>query len=114
MSREINRIRVLHTLCRINSGGVEQRRLLLARGLPKDRYEHRVICQDTGGLLPELLRAEGWQINKIGTAPHILSPSWHNGPGKLRKTSSQISSMAPLSRALHLPMLLECVALAYP
>ena len=85
MSREINRIRVLHTLCRINSGGVEQRRLLLARGLPKDRYEHRVICQDTGGLLPELLRAEGWQINKIGTTPHILSPSWHNRAWKIAK-----------------------------
>ena len=81
----MSKIRVLHTLCRINSGGVEQRRLLLARGLPKDRYEHRVICQDTGGTLPELLRAEGWQIHEIGTAPHILSPSWHGSAWQIAK-----------------------------
>ena len=63
----MNKIKILHTLCRINSGGVEQRRLLLARGLSKDKYENLVICQDTAGILPKLLRTEGWKIIEIGT-----------------------------------------------
>jgi len=71
------RIRVLHTLGWVSSGGVEQRRLVLARGLPKDKYEHVIITQETAGGLPNLLRAEGWEIHEIGNAPHILSPSWH-------------------------------------
>lgn len=71
------KIRILHTLCRVYSGGVEQRRLVLARGLPKDKYEHVIITQETAGGLPNLLRAEGWKIHEIGNAPHILSPSWH-------------------------------------
>jgi L-malate glycosyltransferase len=81
----VNKIKILHTLCRINSGGVEQRRLLLARGLPKDRYEHLAICQDVGGILPELLRLEGWKIHEIGLARHILSPSWHNRAWQIAK-----------------------------
>ncbi|MCA4815121.1 glycosyltransferase [Acinetobacter towneri] len=71
------KIRILHTLCRVYSGGVEQRRLVLARGLPKDKYEHVIITQEAAGGLPDLLRAEGWKIHEIGNAPHILSPSWH-------------------------------------
>lgn len=81
----MNKIKILHTLCRINSGGVEQRRLLLARGLSKDKYENLVICQDTAGILPKLLRTEGWKIIEIGTAPHILSPSWHGAAWQIAK-----------------------------
>ena len=57
---------------------------MLVRGPPKARYEHRVICQDTG-VLPELFLLESWQIHKIGTAPDILSPSWHNRAWKIAK-----------------------------
>ncbi|UXI51523.1 glycosyltransferase [Acinetobacter variabilis] len=71
------RIRVLHTLGWVASGGVEQRRLVLASSLPKDKYEHVILTQETAGGLPDLLRAEGWKIHEIGNAPHILSPSWH-------------------------------------
>ena len=71
------RIRVLHTLGWVASGGVEQLRLVLASGLPKDKYEHVILTQETAGGLPDLLRAEGWKIHEIGNAPHILSPSWH-------------------------------------
>jgi len=71
------KIRILHTLCRIYSGGVEQRRLVLAKGLPKDQYEHVIITQEASGSLPDKLRAEGWIIHEIGLASHILNPSWH-------------------------------------
>ncbi|WP_180051050.1 hypothetical protein [Acinetobacter sp. YH12211] len=57
------RIRVLHTLGWVSSGGVEQLRLVLARCLPKDKYEHVIITQETAGGLPNLLRAEGWKIH---------------------------------------------------
>ena len=82
---KLSKIRILHTLCRINSGGVEQRRLLLSHGLPKDKYEHRIICQDTGGKLPELLIAEGWQIHEIGLAPSILNKTWHDKALKIAR-----------------------------
>lgn len=71
------RIRVLHTLGWITAGGVEQLRLVMARGMPKDRYEHVVICQEAGGVLPDQLRAEGWTIHVIGLGRNILDPAWH-------------------------------------
>lgn len=74
----MNRIRVLHTLCRIHSGGVEQRRVLLAQGLGSEQYEHVLICQETNGPIPGILRAAGWTIHEIGLAPSILSLGWHS------------------------------------
>lgn len=71
------KVRVLHTLCRIFSGGVEQRRLQLARGLPKDDYVHALICQDTKGPIARELIGEGWEVHEIGLARHILDPRWH-------------------------------------
>ena len=69
--------KVLHTLCRIDSGGVEQLRLLLARNLPGNRYRHALICQEVKGAIPDQLRELGWEIHEIGLAPHILSRKWH-------------------------------------
>lgn len=74
----MKKIRILHTICRIYSGGVEQSRLMLIRSLPKDIYEHAVICQEALGVLPGLIADEGCPIREIGVASHILSPSWHN------------------------------------
>ena len=74
----MNRVRVLHTLCRIHSGGVEQRRVLLAHGLGSDRYEHALICQEADGKIPGILQAAGWAIHEIGLAAGILNPAWHS------------------------------------
>lgn len=79
----MKRIRVLHTLCRIHSGGVEQRRVLLAQGLGLDRYEHAIICQEANGPIPKRLRSAGWTIHEIGLAPGILNPSWHSRAYKI-------------------------------
>lgn len=73
----MSRIRVLHTLCRVHSGGVEQRRVLLAQGLDPERYEHALICQEAGGPIPGALRDAGWRVHEIGLAPGILNPAWH-------------------------------------
>lgn len=81
----MKRVRILHTLTRIFSGGVEQRRLMMARNLPPDRYQHRIICQEALGTLPDQLRAEGWAIHEIGLASHILSPGWHRKAGRIAR-----------------------------
>lgn len=74
----MNRIKVLHTLCRIDSGGVEQLRLFLSKNLSAEKYEHLVICQEANGALPALFEANGWKIAEIGLASHILDFEWHN------------------------------------
>lgn len=81
----MKRLRILHTLCRIRSGGVEQRRILLARGLPSNQYEHVLICQEADGPIPDALRNEGWVIHEIGVAQGILSPSWHSRAYKIAR-----------------------------
>ena len=80
-----HQIRVLHTLGWVSSGGVEQRRLVLARGLPSHKYEHVVICQDSEGVLPDQLRAEGWTVHEIGFAPSILDKAWHDKALKIAR-----------------------------
>jgi len=73
----MSRMRVLHTLSRVHSGGVEQRRVLLAQGLGSDLYEHALICQEANGPIPNILRDAGWTIHEIGIAPGILNLRWH-------------------------------------
>jgi glycosyltransferase involved in cell wall biosynthesis len=73
----VSKIRVLHTLGWIHSGGVEQLRVLMARGLGSDRYAHAIICQKANGPIPEVLRGAGWDVHEIGLAPRILDLGWH-------------------------------------
>lgn len=73
----MKKIKVLHTLTRIGSGGVEQRRLLMARHLPSERFEHLVICQDVSGGLPSEFYKLGWRIETIGAPSHIFDLAWH-------------------------------------
>jgi len=81
----MSRMRVLHTLCRIHSGGVEQRRILLAQGLGSDSYEHAIICQEADGPIPGILRDAGWTIHEIGLAPGILNRGWHARAHKIAR-----------------------------
>jgi len=73
----VKKIKVLHSLTRIGSGGVEQRRLLMARHLPPDRFEHIVVCQDISGGLPSEFDKLGWRVETIGAPSHIFDISWH-------------------------------------
>ncbi|MFC3415135.1 glycosyltransferase [Algoriphagus hitonicola] len=59
-------IRILHCIETIASGGVEQVRLTLIRGLPKDRFEHKIICTWKGGAIAEALEAAGVELIPIG------------------------------------------------
>lgn len=62
----MTRIRVLHCLQQVGSGGVEQRRLLLARGLDPTCYEQHLLCTGAVGGLPEQFSELGCLISEIG------------------------------------------------
>jgi glycosyltransferase involved in cell wall biosynthesis len=68
----MTRLRVLHCLETVGSGGVEQTRLSLARGLDPSRYEQRIVCTQAIGGLPQLLRDAGCALHPIGTFDGIL------------------------------------------
>ena len=67
------RTRVLHSLFRVGSGGVEQTRLTLARGLDGDRYEQRIICMDAFGALPGMLGAAGCPVDLVGRGLSVFA-----------------------------------------
>jgi glycosyltransferase involved in cell wall biosynthesis len=60
------RIRVLHLVPWVASGGVERRRLTLARRLDPDRFEQRLVCLEILTPLGEQLRAAGLPVEAIG------------------------------------------------
>ena len=70
----MTRRRVAHTLEAIWSGGVEQTRLSLARGLDPDRYEQIVLCTQASGVLPAQLEAAGCRVHEIGRFRFPLDP----------------------------------------
>lgn len=58
----------------IDSGGVERRRLSMVRLLPRDAYEHHVICTSATGPVAEALRQEGVEITEVGPVRSVLAP----------------------------------------
>lgn len=57
--------RILHVLPWIAAGGVERRRLQLARGLDPDRFEQRILCKSAHAPLREPIEAAGVQIIEL-------------------------------------------------
>ncbi len=60
------RIRVLHVVETIKSGGVENRRLTLANLLDKDFFEQKIVCTRAIGQLPVKLAEAGMEVIPIG------------------------------------------------
>lgn len=60
------RIKVLHCVETIGSGGVERTRLSLARYLDKSRFEQKVVCTRTEGQFHEHISAEGMEVIPVG------------------------------------------------
>lgn len=65
-------IRVLHCIETIATGGVEQVRLTLIRGLPKYQFEHKIICTWKGGPIAVALEEEGVELIPLGGFKHPL------------------------------------------
>jgi glycosyltransferase involved in cell wall biosynthesis len=61
------KIRVLHCLETIASGGVEQTLLTLIKGLDKIRFEHKIICTWHGGPVSDALMCEGVELIPVGS-----------------------------------------------
>jgi glycosyltransferase involved in cell wall biosynthesis len=59
-------IKVVHCLEAVHCGGVEQRRLSLARKLPADQFQQTLICAEARGDLPAQFRAAGCEVHEIG------------------------------------------------
>lgn len=68
----MEKIRVLHCLETVGSGGVEQTRLSLAEGLDRHRYEQRLICTQALGSLPERFVEARCSITQVGLFKGIL------------------------------------------
>ncbi|EON79306.1 Glycosyltransferase [Lunatimonas lonarensis] len=64
------KIRILQCIETISSGGVEQTRLTLAKYLPKNRFEIKIICTYAGGPVAESLRNEGVELIVVGSMKH--------------------------------------------
>lgn len=62
----MKKIRVLHCLETVGSGGVEQRRLSLVRHLDPARYEQHLVCTKAVGGLPQQLEKAGCVIHEVG------------------------------------------------
>ena len=67
----MGKITVLHSLFRVGSGGVEQRRLLLSRKLDPEHYDQKLICTDAWGGLPEQFADAGCEVIDLGQIRHI-------------------------------------------
>lgn len=70
----MKRIRVLHCLETVGSGGVEQTRLSLARKLDPERFEQRLVCTQALGGLPALIEGAGCPIHQVGVFNGIYDP----------------------------------------
>ena len=67
-----DRIRVLHCLERVYSGGAEQVRLRLVEELDPVRFEHRVFCTEARGPVAEAFRARGVELVEFGAPDGVF------------------------------------------
>lgn len=63
----MNKIKVLHCVETISSGGVEVLRLGFARHYNKDRFDLRIVCTNAKGPIKEALIKEGIRIIEVGS-----------------------------------------------
>jgi len=70
----LERIRVLHCLYRVGSGGVEQRRLSMIKKLDPAVYEQRLICFESIGELENQFVEAGCSVELVGDFKSILDP----------------------------------------
>lgn len=60
------KIKILHIIETMRSGGVERCRLLLAKNLDKEVFDQKFICTKAEENIPEEIRAEGFEVIPIG------------------------------------------------
>ena len=70
-------IRVLNIIDTMSSGGVERRRLSLAKLLDKSKFELKIICTNAVGLLPDEIRQQGVEVIAIGNLNSFMDYKQH-------------------------------------
>lgn len=81
----MGKIRVLHCLETIGSGGVEQRRLSLAKYLDNSKYEQAIVCTKAIGVIPVQLQVAGCKVYPVGTLNHPFDLRTHRNVLKVIK-----------------------------
>lgn len=79
----MSRIKILHIQQSISFGGVERRRLSLAKHLDKSLFEQKLICTSHRGDLIEEIRNEGVQVFEIGNLKSPFHWSQHKKVQKI-------------------------------
>ena len=82
-------IRVLHILDTMASGGVERRRLSIAKFLDTSKFELKIICTNAVGPLPDEIRQLGVEVIAIGDLKSFLDVKQH------RKVTKIINEFKP-------------------
>ena len=72
-----DKIRLLYIQQTIGSGGVERRRLLLAKKLDKTKFELKIICTQIKGPLVDQIRAQGVEVIPIVIYKHPFDWKCH-------------------------------------
>lgn len=85
----MTRIRLLHCIETIKSGGVERRRLSLAKYLDKEKFELKIICSQAIGPLAEAFKDYDVELIPIGQIKHPFH--WES----IQKVSAIIKSFQP-------------------
>lgn len=83
------KIKILHIQESIGGGGVERRRLSLAKNLDKEKFEQKFICTFEGREIPNEIRAEGFEVIPIGLFKSPFHWSQH------KKVQKVISDFQP-------------------
>lgn len=76
-------IRVLNIVETIRSGGVERRRLSLAKHLDKSQFELKIICTHKGGNIADEIEAQGVEVIRIGNLNSPFHWSQHKKVQKI-------------------------------
>lgn len=76
-------IRVLNIIETIGSGGVERRRLSLAKLLDKSQFELKIICTKTHGPFADQIRACGVEVIEIGILESVFDYQQHQKVQKI-------------------------------
>jgi L-malate glycosyltransferase len=71
------KIKVLHCLETMGSGGVEQRRLLIARYLDKNTFEQHIVCAKTNAGFENKFAEEGVIVSAIGSLKHTFNIAYY-------------------------------------
>ena len=65
-----NKTKILHVIQKMHSGGVEQRKLLVAQHLPKNQFEQKIICSEADIEFKNKFEKAGCEVIEIGYLKH--------------------------------------------